>query len=329
MAQQAVQQDVWQSIWSAATTQSYLSRKAKWTEFSTIYRRSLVDFSPANLVDYLTYLATTAKRGRPMRWSSIEAYIGFLGRAAGFSSGLHDFNPVRHPHVQLYLQGLARHLGKAVIKAEPCSLHHLRAISRASDAAPQDITLATTSLLALVAFWGCLRFGNLVPKHNQTKAICLSDLAIQDTALTLTLRYSKTIQFSERVKTIHLPARDDPFLCPLRAFRRWISLLQPRSSRTTLNTLSTTSNATLSRSTFLTIINRLCQPLPSLTAHSFRRGFARLALQTGVPIDRLMMHADWRSLAVAMSYGEDIMIPNPIDGAALHELGNPMPWTDL
>jgi integrase len=82
-----------------------------------------------------------------------------------------------------------------------------------------------------------------------------------------------------------------------------------------LNTLSATSAATLSRSAFLTLINRLCSPLllPALTAHSFRRGFARLALQTGVPIDRLMMHADWRSLAVAMSYGEDFMIPNPIN----------------
>jgi hypothetical protein len=98
-AQLAVQQDVWQNIWSKATMQSYLSRKAKWTEFSTIYRRSLLDFSPANLVDYLTYLATTANRGRPMSWSSIGAYIGFLGRAASFLLMHRDLNPVQHPHV--------------------------------------------------------------------------------------------------------------------------------------------------------------------------------------------------------------------------------------
>jgi len=320
LAQQEVQQDVWRNIWSRATTQSYLSRRAKWIEFSTIYRRSPLDFSPENLVDYLTYLATTANRGRPMSWSSIGAYIGFLGRAASFSLGAHDQNPVQHPQVQLFLQGLARRMGKTLTKAEPCSLAHLRAISRAAEAAPQDLTLATARLLSLLAFWGCLRFGSLVPKHDLNKALCLADIAVEDSALTLTLRHSKTIQFAERIKTIHLPARDDPLLCPLRALHQWILLLRPRTSRTTFNTLSATSGATLSRSAFLLLINRLCSPLPPLTAHSFRRGYARLALQTGIPIERLMWHADWHSLAVAMSYGEDFMIPNPIDDRALHIL---------
>ena len=255
-----------------------------------------------------------------MSWSSIGAYIGFLGRAASFSLGAHDQNPVQHPQVQLFLQGLARRMGKTLTKAEPCSLAHLRAISRAAEAAPQDLTLATARLLSLLAFWGCLRFGSLVPKHDLNKALCLADITVEDSALTLTLRHSKTIQFAERIKTIHLPARDDPLLCPLRALHQWILLLRPRTSRTTFNTLSATSGATLSRSAFLLLINRLCSPLPPLTAHSFRRGYARLALQTGIPIERLMWHADWHSLAVAMSYGEDFMIPNPIDDRALHIL---------
>jgi integrase len=249
--------------------------------------------------------------------------VGFLGRAAGFSSGQTDFNPARHPQVQLFLQGLARRLGKTVTKAEPCTLEHLRAISHASDRAPTDVPLATASMLALVAFWGCLRFGNLVPKHDLYKALRLSDVTVEDAALVITIRYSKTIQFAERAKVIHLPARDDPLLCPLRAFRRWMSLLQPRSSQVTLNTLCATTGATLSRSTFLALINQACRPLAPLTAHSFRRGFARLALLTGVPIDRLMMHADWRSLAVAMSYGEDFMIPNPVDHLALRNGTSP------
>jgi hypothetical protein len=314
MAQQAVQRDVWSNIWSKATTASYLSRRAKWIEFCTIYRRSPADFSPDALVDYLTFLGTTVNRGRPMSWSSITAYIGFLGRAAEFSSGS---NPVQHPHVQLFLQGLARRLGKTAEKAEPCTLDHLRRLSRAAEQAPQDVSLATTRLLALIAFWGCLRFGTLVPKHDAAKAVRLLDIALESGALVITVRHSKTIQFAERVKVIHLPARDDLTLCPVRAFIRWILLLQPRSSQTTLNALSATSNATLSRSAFLTRANQVCHPLVLLTLHSFRRGFVRLALQSGVPIDRLMMHGDWRSMGVAMSYGEDFLLPNPLDDTAL------------
>ena len=61
---------------------------------------------------------------------------------------------------------------------------------------------------------------------------------------------------------------------------------------------------------------KLTHPLTPLSGHSFRRGFVRLAISLGIPIDRLMQHGDWKSLEVAMSYGEDFMIPNPLTNVA-------------
>ncbi len=172
------------------------------------------------------------------------------------------------------------------------------------------------ALIALVAFWGCLRLGALVPKRpeKQGQVLTLSDLEVRGTSIIVTIRVSKTIQFAERLHRIEVPAQSDPLLCPLRAFNRWTSLLRPQSSRITLCALSTTGRTQLSHSRFLELFNRIVQPLPPLTGHSFRRGYVRLAFIRGIPIWQVMHHGDWKSLEVAMSYAEDALIPNPLGG---------------
>jgi hypothetical protein len=310
------QQVFWSNTLSADTIQAYQTRRAKWNEFSARFQRSPDDSSPKNIVDYITYLATIAKKGEvPLAYSSIKVYVDFLGRAKSFTAPEAP-NPVQHPEVQLFLRGVARTLGKQVDKAEPCTLQHLRAVSEYALRNPTNLEVQTVALIALVAFWGCLRLGALIPKRpeKQARVLTLNDVEVRGTSLLFTVRVSKTIQFAERLHRIEVPAQSDPLLCPLRAFSRWTSLLRPQSSRITLCALSTTSRTQLSHSRFLEMFNRIVQPLLPLTGHSFRRGYVRLAFIKGVPIWQVMHHGDWKSMEVAMSYAEDALIPNPLGG---------------
>jgi hypothetical protein len=309
------QQAFWSNTLSRDTILAYQTRRAKWNEFSERFQRSPQDLSPKNIVDYITYLATIAKKGDPLAYSSIKGYVDFLGRAKSFTAPEAP-NPVQHPEVKLFLRGVARTLGKQVEKAEPCTLQHLR---KASEYAQQNLANAeaqTMALIALVAFWGCLRLGALIPKRpeKQGRVLTLGDLEVRGTSLLITVRISKTIQFMERLHRIEVPAQSDPLLCPLRAFNRWTSLLRPQSSQITLCALFTTGRIQLSHSRFLEVFNRIVQPLPPLTGHSFRRGYVRLAFIRGVPIWQVMHHGDWKSLEVAMSYAKDALIPNPLSG---------------
>jgi hypothetical protein len=309
------QQAFWSNTLSKDTIKSYESRKAKWMEFCERFRRSPLDLSPNNIVDYITYLATVAKKGDPLAYSSIKAYVNFLGRASSFTSPERP-NPAQHPEVQLFLRGVARSLGKTVTKAEPCTPDHLRAINRAAMANPTDAEMQTAAWIATLAFWGCLRLGALIPKSTDKSATALrlGDLELTGTSLIITVWASKTIQFAERVHRLEVAAQLDPLLCPLRAFSRWSATLQHPSSQTLLCALSTTTGAHQSHSRFLDLVNRMCQaPIP-LTGHSFRRGFVRLAFARGVPIWQIMHHGDWKTLEVAMSYAEDALIPNPLGG---------------
>jgi hypothetical protein len=272
--------------------------------------------SPRNIIDYITYLATIAKKGDvPMTYSSIKAYVSFLGRATSFTSP-HLPNPTSHPEVQLFLRGVARTLGKKVEKAEPCTLDHIRRLNSWALEDQSNLERQTVAWVATMTFWGCLRLGAVIPKRpeKQNRVLLLENLEIRGNSVILSVQVSKTIQFGERQHRIELPAQSDPLLCPLTAFTRWISVLRPRSYRTTLCTLSMTPHMQLSHSRFLSLVNLVVSPTNPLTGHSFRRGFVRLAFVRGVPIWQVMHHGDWKTLEVAMSYAEDTLIPNPLGG---------------
>lgn len=310
------QRGFWFNTLSKDTIAAYQTRKAKWIEFSTRFQRSPNDLSPRNIVDYITYLATIAKRGETaLSYASIKVYVDFLGRATSFTSPQLP-NPAQHPEVQMFLRGVARTLGKQVDKAEPATLEHLTALNSWALSNPQDVEVQCMASIATLAFWGCLRLGALIPKRAEKQRQCLrlQNLEIRGTSIIVTVLISKTIQFGERQHRIEVPAQSDPLLCPLRALTRWISVLQPQSSLIPLCALSTTSPTTLSHSRFLTLVNRIVHSTNPLSGHSFRRGFVRLAFARNVPIWQVMHHGDWKTLEVAMSYAEDALIPNPLGG---------------
>ena len=84
---------------------------------------------------------------------------------------------------------------------------------------PFDSTIWT---LFLIAFYCMLRKSNLIPNSSRTfdhtKQLCRSDLMLISNMLVVNIKWSKTIQSSERVMEIPLPSVDSP-LCPVAAFK--------------------------------------------------------------------------------------------------------------
>ena len=84
---------------------------------------------------------------------------------------------------------------------------------------PFDSTIWT---LFLIAFYCMLRKSNLIPTSSRTfdhtKQLCRSDLMLISNMLVVNIKWSKTIQSSERVLEIPLTSVDSP-LCPVTAFK--------------------------------------------------------------------------------------------------------------
>lgn len=152
------------------------------------------------------------QQGSSVRLQLDPVLRGLLGASELLHFAQHA---VDDPAVQMFLKGIARRLGKAKEKAEPCTLAHLKMLTNHALARPLDIEAQTVALVALIAFWGCLRLGSLIPKSADKlgRVVTTSSIQLRGTTMLLTLHHSKTIQFAERKHCIEIPAQADPLLC--------------------------------------------------------------------------------------------------------------------
>ena len=80
---------------------------------------------------------------------------------------------------------------------------------------------------ALVMFFGMLRKSNVLPpiltEYDKDRHLSRLDMRLGPTALEITIRWSKTIQFQERTRILPLPRIAGHPLCPLcyRGFSRF------------------------------------------------------------------------------------------------------------
>ena len=118
----------------------------------------------------------------------------------------------------------------------------------------------------------------------------------------VTVRWSKTIQFRERVVEIPLPFIPGSILCPTTAIANAFRFTATVSTRDMQAFNCVDGSHTVHLSTYCTFIVKLCLFLSSLgldpkryTGHSFRRGGASFASQSGVPLELIKALGDWHS----------------------------------
>ena len=165
--------------------------------------------------------------------------------------------------------------------------------------------------ICLIAFFGMFRKSHLLPtstkSFNPAKQLTKEDFRFYPWGILLTIRWSKTIQFRERVVQIPLPRIPNSPLCPVeactRAFR--FTIHTPGNSQA-FNWLQQ-SSLTIRSFTYSmftdklrAILRDLGYPPHSYGGQSFRRGGASFAYQAGVPIELIKVLGDWRSDAVLL-----------------------------
>ena len=135
----------------------------------------------------------------------------------------------------------------------------------------------------------------------------------------MTLLYTKTIQFGKR--RLHIPLLKIPsLLCPVKAFTSALAFLAPPHLHIPAFVfLDSGKTKWLTKSVFVKTfrkVMRTCGQDSSLfTGHSFRRGGASWAFQSGVPGELIQICGDW----VSDSYKRylEFSTQNKLDLAAL------------
>jgi hypothetical protein len=269
------------------------------------HRKAYIDF--CSKMGYAPVPATTtticryvAMLSRTLKYTSIKQYINII-RLLHLEWGLQ--NPLDN-NFQLanVLKGVRRQLGQTVNRKLPITPELLRQILAVLQI--DNLTDASFWAACLVSFYGLLRRANVMPPtagtFSASKHLCRSDITFHEWGVRIELRYSKTVQFRERVWDIPLPRLRNHPLCPVQAIFRAFELSVDSPSEGAAFVVSRDSGySPLTVGMFIARLRECVQLIgldPSKYAgHSLRRGGATFCYRIGLSAESIKLLGDWKS----------------------------------
>ena len=273
----------------------------------TVHRKTYIAFCNsigANPVPATTQLLCryAAFLARKLKYTSIKQYFNII-RLLHSEWGLP--NPCQDNfHLKATLQGIRRHLGDTVIRKCPITPDLLLEIlDKLNVRTPKGASIWAACLLM---FFGLLRRSNVMVNSkadfDPAKHLRRQDLNFTKDGLQVTIRWTKTVQYRERVLTIPYPWKKGEKLCPTQGVYQAVRLTPQASALGPALVCDLSPNPTpLTTGVFMDTL-RACLSRPGrdtnqYAGHSFRRGGASWAFQKGVSIELVRQLGDWSSNA--------------------------------
>jgi hypothetical protein len=250
--------------------------------------------------------------------SIVVAYVAFLARSCSYKTiknylqGLREFweNSLGHNpmadwlKVKWALQGVRRIKGDSTSRKRPITPQMLLSFLRLLDfSQPQAVCVFTAML---VAFFGFFRKSNVTVRSpslfDSSKNLCRGDVRVDLSkyCLWVQLRWTKTIQFQERVVDVPIMGLKNHPLDPVAWWQRLCAAVPAPASAPAFCYLDAggkrqvLTHAQLVQHT-KTLVAKMGLDPASVSGHSFRRGGASYAAMAGVPAELIKLQGDWRS----------------------------------
>ena len=278
---------------ASSTKAAYKTHLKTYSTFCEDMGIPLVPITDSSLAQFAAYLA------KKLSYPSIGKYLNIV-RITHKEFGLD--NPLQDNFsLDMVLKGIKRskcHTVTRKLSITPQILLRIRTKLILSN--PLDLLFWST---CLVAFFGLFRKSNLIPKSQSSfdpkKHLTVDDVQKCSQGLLLKIKWSKTIQYGERTYQAPLPYLKDHPLCPVTVLD---ALLSQNKETCGTPLFSIQSPPTiLTHSSFVkTLRSHLeCLGYPSshFSGHSFRRGGATWAFQSGLPGEIIQSLGDWKSHA--------------------------------
>ena len=281
---------------------------------------------------YFSFCVYFGREHLPADSDTIYAYAQFLSRSLLPASVRNYLSGVRTLHI---------FLGLPYVHADDFLLHlELRGISRLHPHVPIRAKPITPKILLLFhslmdnsslhcAVWSCClvlfytmaRLGSILPKKRSSpinQFLTRDRINFCEEGLLVTLLHTKTIQFGRR--RLHIPLlRVDSHLCPVAAFARTSNSFLGDSHTPAFVFLDKGKVQWLTTSIFIRTFRGVMaaggQNASDFSGHSFRRGGATWAFQSGMPGELIQICGDWASDAYTRYL--EFSTQNKLDLAAL------------
>ena len=284
------------SAYASSTCKSYKAKFRVFMAFCVYASRSVHAISIEFLLAFLEFLTFNKVSA-----SNISNYISAIKTVLGN----HGVNCAAFldPRVKVFTRALMRsrplnpHI-KAVIDVEmltrivkQCERMYLGMVYKAA---------------FLLSFFSFLRISNLVPhsinSFDPLKQLSKGDIIFAPPGAHIIVKWSKTLQFRDKIKVLKIPILQQSCLCPVAALKQLIKntpgsknspLFQVKCYGSWVPLSDTRLRKTLSK-----ILKFLNLHLKNITFHSFRRSGATLAFNSNIPLQHIQSHGTWTSDAV-------------------------------
>ena len=284
------------NTFASSTNRTYMAQRMAYFQFCTKVKVSPLPISQTNLGRYIAYLS------RRLSFSSVRQYLNVV-RLLHLEAGL--ANPLeKNWYVQSILKGVKRVKGNTVNQKLPITLDILIGIFTKLNLTESFDRCFWSA--CLVAFFSFFRKSNLLVQSlavfDPAKHLCATDAQFNPKGVVLTVRWSKVIQFRERILLIPLPHIPKSPFCPSTSLLTLLLDCPAPGSPTPLFRYRQGKNIVVLTQDVFTIKLREClQELGyqarEFSGHSFRHGGASFGLQCGLPPDLIKLQGDWSSNA--------------------------------
>ena len=279
------------------TKKSYSSFLHSYLHFCSVYDLPALPASPTNIGRYVAYLNLSKSP------ASTAQYLSAI-RLLHLECGLpHPFQ--ENHHVSSLL--------KAVKRDKGCEQSYKMTLTPGDIMAMRchlDLTKTMGSQLwslILTCFYGLLRISNVtvpsVANWESNKSITRQDIEFYAHGTILNIRWTKTLQFRERVLQTALPALPND-LCPTTALLKFIELAGPVPAHApawafvdTTGQLRVPTPASV-RTRLHSLFAAVGLPTTHFNTHSLRRSGASYLLSAQVPVETIKILGDWKSDSV-------------------------------
>ena len=281
---------------------------------------------------YFAFCVYFGRKHLPADSDTIYAYAQFLSRSLlpasvrNYLSGvrtLHIFLGLPYVHaddflLQLELRGISRLHPHVPIRAKPITPKILLLFHSLMDNSSLHCAVWSCSL---VLFYTMARLGSILPKKRSSpinQFLTRDRINFCQEGLLVTLLHTKTIQFGRR--RLHIPLlRVDSHLCLVAAFVHTSNLLLGVSHTPAFVFLDKGKVHWLTTSIFIRTFRGVMaaggHDASDFSGHSFRRGGATWAFQSGMPGELIQICGDWASDAYTRYL--EFSTQNKLDLAAL------------
>ena len=250
----------------------------------------------------------------PATLETLSLYAQFLTRSfrsvesvKNYLSGvklLHTMTDTPCPYfgsheLRMALRGMARMKPHCPKQAAPITPQILAAILNTLDL-QDNVEHIVMWALFVTAFFTLARKSNLVlSTNNKGKQIKRQDILLAQDSMLVRFRWTKTIQFGQKVLEVPLLKMPQSKLCPVRACQRMIKAVPARPQDSAFSLPRPWGIAPVTYDHFQQFLKSKIQEIgldaSLFSSHSFRRGGATWAFKVGVRGELIQVQGDWLS----------------------------------